>query len=171
MQISIDSKAVGLLLAHATSAARIVGNRDVGVADDPLSDHIDAIVHELSELLGDPCTLITPDAVTSADRVAYDGTRRRPVAWRRGGRVTRRQLPPGSQTFDVAGAVADLRQRIAKAEAFATTVDDLFEEVGDRRQHERLAWIVTEAAVAAQAALAACDKLVDEVVKHHGVGT
>jgi hypothetical protein len=172
MQISIDSKVLGLLRAHATSAARIVGNRDASVDDDPLSDHIDAIVHELNELLGASCTLIARDAVTSADGMAYDGTRRRTVAWRGEGRVTHRQLPPGKPTFNVANAVNELRQRIAKAEAFATTVDDLFEEVGDHRQHERLAWIVTEAATATQGALAACSKLIDDLAKHgRGAGT
>jgi hypothetical protein len=85
--------------------------------------------------------------------------------------MARRQLPPGSQAFDVKGAVDDLRQRIAKAEAFATTADDLFEEVGsDRRRHERLAWIVTEAAAAARVALAAGNKLAEDLVKHE-VGT
>jgi hypothetical protein len=83
--------------------------------------------------------------------------------------MAHRQLPPGEPTFSIARAVNDLRQRIAKAEAFATTADDLFEEVGDRRQHERLAWIVTEAATATQVALAACSKLAEEVAKH-GVG-
>lgn len=78
-----------------------------------------------------------------------------------------RRLPPGEQTFDIAHAVADLRQRIAKAEAFATTADDLFEEIrNDRRRQERLAWILTEAANAAQAALAACSKLAEEVARH-----
>lgn len=86
--------------------------------------------------------------------------------------MTRRQLASGSQPFDLAGAVNGLRQLVAKAEAFATTADDLLEEVhrnDDPRQHERLAWIVTEAATAAQAALAASNKLAEEVAKH-GVG-
>lgn len=82
-----------------------------------------------------------------------------------------RQLPPGEQTFDIERAVNALRQCIAKAEAFATTADDLFEEVrSDRRRLERLAWIVSEGAIAAQAALAAVNKLAEAVVKH-GVGT
>lgn len=87
--------------------------------------------------------------------------------------MTRRQLTSGSEPFDLAGAVNTLRQLIAKTEAFATTVDDLFEEVhrnDDPRQHERLAWIVTEAATAAQAALTAISKLTAEVAKHR-VGT
>lgn len=81
-----------------------------------------------------------------------------------------RQLPSGEQRFDFARAVNALRQCIAKTEAFATTADDLFEEVrSDRRRQERLAWVVSEAAIAAQAALAAVDKLAEGVVKH-GVG-
>jgi len=90
----------------------------------------------------------------------------------RGEPMAHRQLPPGKSTFDIASAVDELRQRIAKAEAFATTVDDLFEEVSDRRQHERLAWIVTEAATATQGALAACSKLADDLAKRgRGAGT
>lgn len=85
--------------------------------------------------------------------------------------MTRRQLASGSQPFDVVGAVNGLRQLVAKTEAFATTADDLFEEVhDDPRRHERLAWIVTEAAASAREALAASNKLAEEVVKH-GVGT
>jgi hypothetical protein len=85
--------------------------------------------------------------------------------------VTRRQLASGSQTFDVVGAVNGLRQLIAKAESFVTTADEQFEEVrDDPRRRERLAFIVSEAAVSAQAALDAADKLAEEVAKH-GVGT
>jgi hypothetical protein len=43
------------LLAHASSAARIVGHlddRDRSPAVEQLSDHVDALVHGLSELLG-----------------------------------------------------------------------------------------------------------------------
>lgn len=170
MQLSIDSQALGLLLGHAASAARIVGHLDAGVADGPLPDHIDAIVHGLSELLGDPRTLLAQDAGTSASCAAFDDPPRT-VVLRREGRVMRRQLPPGKQTFDIAGAVNNLREQVAKAEAFATTADDLFEEVrNDRRRQERMAWLLTETAIAAQAALAACNKLAEEVVKH-GVRT
>lgn len=81
--------------------------------------------------------------------------------------MAHRQLPPVEPTFSLAGAVDDLRQRVAKAEAFATTADELYEEVGsDRRQHERLAWIVSEAATATRVALAAVSKLAEDVVKH-----
>lgn len=81
--------------------------------------------------------------------------------------MTHRQLAARSQAFNVASAVDGLRQLLAKAEAFASTANDLYEEVGDdRRGRERLAWLVTEAAVATQAALAAGNKLAEELVKH-----
>ena len=88
-----------------------------------------------------------------------------------GAPVARRQLGPGRQVFNVVDAVEKLRDLIAKTEAFAKTIDDLFENVGkDDRQDERVAYLVTEASDAAQAALAAVQKLADDLVKH-GVGT
>ena len=85
--------------------------------------------------------------------------------------MTRRQRASGSQTFDVVGAVNGLRQLIAKTESFASTADEKFEDVrNDRRRHERLAWIVSEAAVSAQAALDAINRLIEKLAKH-GVGT
>jgi hypothetical protein len=83
----------------------------------------------------------------------------------------RRQLGPGSQTFDVASAVDGLRHLISKTEAFATMADDLFEDVRtvhDSRQQERVAWLVTEASVAGRAALAAVTKLIRDLVEHRG---
>jgi hypothetical protein len=47
------------LLGHAASAARIIGHSDVLTAE-PLADHIDAIVHELTELLGEPHLIAAP---------------------------------------------------------------------------------------------------------------
>jgi hypothetical protein len=73
MQVSIDSEALGTFLAHAASAARIVGDLDDTIAAGPLADHIDAIVHGLSELLGDPRMLDTLDAVATDNRVASGG--------------------------------------------------------------------------------------------------
>src|SRR5215216_6010404 len=58
MQLKLDSAILENLFTHAASAARRVGSIDdrvdgtLGVG--PLADHIDAIVHELSELLGKP---------------------------------------------------------------------------------------------------------------------
>jgi hypothetical protein len=71
-QLKIESAVLVDVLRHATSAARIVGHSDA-IAAGPLADHIDAIVHELSELLGNPHLRASPDAVASDGQVAYDG--------------------------------------------------------------------------------------------------
>jgi len=49
-QLSLDIAVLETLLKHAASAARIVGHSDA-LAAGPLADHVDAIVHELGELL------------------------------------------------------------------------------------------------------------------------
>lgn len=54
MKVTIDRAILVALLGHASSAARIVGHLDDACAAGPLADHVDAIVHELSELLGAP---------------------------------------------------------------------------------------------------------------------
>jgi hypothetical protein len=68
MELTIDRATLEKLLRHATSAARIVGHSDALTAG-PLVDHVDAIVHELSELLGNPHLIAAP--VPSA-RPSYD---------------------------------------------------------------------------------------------------
>jgi len=69
MQICIDSEALSSLLAHAASAARFIGQLD---ADDTriavLGDHVDAVVHGLTELLGEP------RGVTCSGRAPHDGS-------------------------------------------------------------------------------------------------
>jgi len=84
MEPTIPQAMLAAPLGHATEAARLVGHLDGPIAE-LLSDHIDTIVHQLTELLGDPRTLnaadaaagvgTTDSAVRSApdDRVAYDG--------------------------------------------------------------------------------------------------
>ena len=59
-QILVPETVLRDLLAQAASAARIVGHLDGAIADGPLGDHVDAIVHKLTELLGDPHTLAAP---------------------------------------------------------------------------------------------------------------
>jgi hypothetical protein len=77
--LTLDRAILEKLLAHAAAAARIVGHSDDLTAE-PLADHVDAIVHELSELLGEPHLIaapvpsarsafaldVTPDAVPEA---------------------------------------------------------------------------------------------------------
>jgi len=73
MQLTLDRAILDTLLKHAMSAARLVGSIDDGdggaLAVGPLADDIDAIVHELSELLGNPHLIAAP--VPSA-RPTYD---------------------------------------------------------------------------------------------------
>lgn len=80
MLIKLDSTVLDTLLKHATSAARHVGHIDDSKVG-PLADDIDAIVHELSELLGRPHLIPAPvsrslsmasDAATRDDWVAHD---------------------------------------------------------------------------------------------------
>ncbi len=58
MQLTLDSAILEKLFTHAASAANRVGHIGDTVDDDlavgPLADHIDAIAHELGELLGKP---------------------------------------------------------------------------------------------------------------------
>lgn len=55
-QVTVDSAVLRELLAHASSAARLVSylddRSDAPILVDPLADNVDAIVHELCELLG-----------------------------------------------------------------------------------------------------------------------
>ena len=59
-KLSIDVETLRTLLNHAASAAHLVGHLDDAIAAGPLGDHVDAIVHKLTELLGDPHTLAAP---------------------------------------------------------------------------------------------------------------
>jgi hypothetical protein len=72
-KITLDRSTLETLLNHATSAAQLVGHLDDAIAAGPLGDHVDAIAHGLTELLGDRHKLAAPEAVAPADRVAYDG--------------------------------------------------------------------------------------------------
>lgn len=67
--ITIERSVLVGVLGHATSAARIVGHIEDAPAIGPLADHVDAIVHALSELLGEPHPIAAP--VPSA-RPAFD---------------------------------------------------------------------------------------------------
>ena len=72
-QFTIPGTALDGLLTHAASAARILGNLDDVISVGALADHVDAIVHGLSELLGDPGARAVPDAAASEERIARDG--------------------------------------------------------------------------------------------------
>ena len=69
--ITIDVATLQGILHHAASAARLVGHLDGAIAEGPLGDHLDEIVHKLTELLGDPHTLAAP---VQSDRWFVIGT-------------------------------------------------------------------------------------------------
>ncbi len=69
--LTIPKAVLEKLLNHVTSAARLIGHLDdpsVG----PLADHVDTMVHDLTELLGDPHTF-TGSSAAADDRVVPDG--------------------------------------------------------------------------------------------------
>jgi hypothetical protein len=71
--------------------------------------------------------------------------------------------------FDVANAVNQLRQLVAKADALANAAADLFDnvirvdDVDDRRRLERLAHLVGATAEAVHVAMEAGDRLATEL--------
>lgn len=74
-------------------------------------------------------------------------------------------------TLDVAGALDELRQLIARADALASAAESFFDEVfeiddeEDRRRLERVAHLIGATASAVQAALLAGDELALEITK------
>jgi hypothetical protein len=75
VQLTLDRTTLEKLLYHAAFAAHLVGHLDDNPHRDlitQLGDHVDAIAHELAELLGDP-QAVAPDAAAPADRPAHDG--------------------------------------------------------------------------------------------------
>ena len=62
------------LLGHASSAARVVGqldDRDDRAALEQLSDHVDAIVHGLSELVGEHRLATVDDEAAVVDELRH----------------------------------------------------------------------------------------------------
>jgi hypothetical protein len=74
-QLTIDRATLERLHAHASSSARLIGHIDA-LATGPLADHVDALAHELGELLGNPHLIAAPVPIarsTSALDVELDG--------------------------------------------------------------------------------------------------
>jgi hypothetical protein len=64
------------LLQHAAFAAHLVGHLDDDAHADligQLGDHVDAIAHDLTEILGDPRALAEHDDDAPDDRAPHDG--------------------------------------------------------------------------------------------------
>ena len=70
MKLILDRSTLENLLHHAAFAAHLIGHLDECAhrqVVDPLGDHVDAVVHGLTELLGDPRTLAACDSATRPD--------------------------------------------------------------------------------------------------------
>lgn len=65
-QLTLDRSILTNLLHHAASAAHLIGHLDDAIADGPIAEHVDTIVHGLTELLGEA------DAAAPDDRAACD---------------------------------------------------------------------------------------------------
>jgi len=63
--IILDRSTLEKLLEHAAAAARIAGHVDAPAVE-PLADHVDALVHGLTELLGDPAARVPRQAIIDA---------------------------------------------------------------------------------------------------------
>lgn len=97
-KLTVDRSTLEKLLNHAASAAHFVGHLDGAIPAGPLGDHVDAVVHGLTELLDDPHTLAAPDATAVDPRVAHHG---RADALVRCGRCpVRRSHGAGEPRFD-----------------------------------------------------------------------
>jgi DNA-binding ferritin-like protein len=87
-------------------------------------------------------------------------------------KVTKEPAQDRKTEFNVANAVNDLRQLIARADALAHAAEDLSDEGTPtedreaRRDHERLEYLIEATVEAVQAALEAADKLAAELSTH-----
>jgi hypothetical protein len=73
--VAIPKASLEKLLHHAAFAAHLIGHLDDNARAHivgQLGDHVDAIVHGLTEILGDPRTFAAPDPVAE-HRVPDDG--------------------------------------------------------------------------------------------------
>jgi hypothetical protein len=74
--VTLDRSTLENLLDHAAFAAHLVGHLDDKAQPEligQISDRVDTIVHELTELLGAPSGLAEPDAAAPDDRKARGG--------------------------------------------------------------------------------------------------
>jgi hypothetical protein len=75
-ELIVDRSVLAELRAHAAAAAQLVGHLDDNAQPEligQISDHVDAIAHELAELLGAPSALAEPGAAAPDDRKVRDG--------------------------------------------------------------------------------------------------
>jgi hypothetical protein len=76
MRITVDRTTLEKLLDHAAFAAHLVGHLDDDAHRElirQIGDRVDAVVHGLTELLGDPGAFAAPDTAAPDDRGPRDG--------------------------------------------------------------------------------------------------
>jgi len=141
MQISVETELLETIFTHAKGAARIASFLDNAIVLGALNKSINEICRLVAGLLGKP----------------YD-----PKSMKE---LTRGDEPE----FDVAIAVDDLRQLVARADALASAAARLMDEMSwikgeaERRRFERLAHLVGSTSDAVQSALAFGDKIAVEL--------
>jgi len=147
MQIDIDTETLETIFTHATTAARHAGYLDdiddIVETVDPLTTSINEICRVVAGLLGK----------SYAPQPAREPTQ------------------DGEPEFNVANAVDDLRQLVAKADALANAAESLLDEMiwvndddyDDLRRRERLAHLVGTTSEAVQEAMEVGDRLAVEL--------
>ena len=131
MQISVDTEILEVIFAHSMLAARIADSIADSIVFDEISQSIDEISRTVAKLLGKPYGL--PTAVEPTQ--------------------------DGEPEFNVANAVDDLRQVVARADALAAAAVNLFDQViwvpddNDPRRLEHLAHLVNATSEAVRAAV------------------
>jgi len=141
MQISVDTEILETIFTHAKGAARIAGFLDNAIVVGALHKSINEIGRIVAGLLGKP---YAPKLM--------------------------KELARGDEAeFDVAIAVDDLRQLLARADALVSAAERLLDEISwikgevDRRRFERLAHLIGATFDAVQSALVFGDKLAVEL--------
>jgi hypothetical protein len=144
-QITIDVENLRTLLAHATFAARSIGQTG------PIAEHINAIANGLGEVLAEHlrgARVPSASATFEVDVATHDAAL--------------------ETAHRVAHALDDLRELIGRAEALVQVADDLFREVQPseadaanrrRRRIRHLLGAVSDSAGAALGTLAEIDKV------------
>ena len=140
-QITIDVENLRTLLAHATFAARFIGQHDV-LATGPIAEHINAIAHGLGELVAEQSRGARSP---SADATVDDVIRKTAV--------------------EVANAFHESRALVARAEALVQVAEDLFNEVppsdtgAANRRRGRIRHLLGAVSDSAGAALCVLDEM------------
>jgi hypothetical protein len=119
MQIDIDTWFLESMFAHLKMAAHLVGSVGDAVVADELGQSIKEISRRIAELLGEPCG---PQAA---------GEPADPPA-------TREPAKDGeSDELEFANMLDDLRESVARADAFTSAAEHLIREISAKEDRDR----------------------------------